>query len=481
MNVRRVVRILGLVLWSIGAAQILPMLWSLFPFDRAAFAGLASGVAACFVAGGCARLWGRDDGELYRREGVLVVVGAWFLAGLFGAVPFVVSGAIPDPVNALFESASGFTTTGASILEDIEAVPRALLFWRSMTQWLGGIGIVVLFVALLSELGPGARMLFKLEVPGPKTEILHARVRQTALALFRLYLGLSALQAVILLLLGATVFDALTHTFSTVSTGGFSPYAASVGALEVSHQFVILVFMLASGVNFSLYHAAFTGRGRGVVRDAELRLYLALASVATLAILLDLMLDDGTRGFATTLLDSAFQVASILTTTGFSTDDFGAWPTWSQTALVALMVTGACAGSTSGGAKLIRLIVGIRFAFREVRLTFSPNSVIAISVGDETIPETSARAVAALLILWFLAWGLGAVLLSVGDVEPLTAGTASLAMVSNIGPGLAGAGPTENFSAFADWQKLTMVLLMWLGRLEFFSIIALALPAFWRR
>lgn len=469
------------MLWSIGAAQILPMLWCLFPFDRPAFGGLAAGVAACFAAGTFARLWGRDDGELYRREGVLVVVGAWLVAGIFGAIPFVVSGAIPDPMNALFESASGFTTTGASIIEDIESVPRALLFWRSMTQWLGGIGIVVLFVALLSELGPGARMLFKLEVPGPKTEILHARVRQTAFALFRLYLALSALQITVMLVLGATIFDALTHTFSTVSTGGFSPYGASVGALATPLQVVILVFMLASGVNFSLYHAAFAGRGRSVLHDAELRLYLVLAGLATVAILLDLVLDDLPRDFARTLLDSAFQVASIITTTGFSTDDFATWPSWSQTVLVSLMVAGACAGSTSGGAKLIRMIVGIRFALREVRLTFSPNAVIAIAVGDETIPESSARAVAALLLLWFLAWGAGAIALSVGDVDPLTAGTASLAMVSNIGPGLAGAGPTENFAAFADWQKLTMVLLMWLGRLEFFSIIALVLPAFWRR
>ena len=195
MNHRRIVHLLSFVLIAIGSAQSVPILWCLVPFDGPALVGLATGMAACFVAGGVARAWGRDEGELYRREGILVVVGAWFLASVFGAIPFVASGAIPGPMNALFESASGFTTTGASILRDVEALPRGILFWRSMTQWLGGIGIVVLFVALLAELGPGARMLFRLEVPGPKVEIFHARVRETALALFRIYIGLSVLQA----------------------------------------------------------------------------------------------------------------------------------------------------------------------------------------------------------------------------------------------------------------------------------------------
>lgn len=480
MNFRRVVRILGLILLSVGAAQLVPMLWCLRPFDQATLVALASGASTSFAFGVLARVVGSDEGELYRREGVLVVVVAWLLAATFGAIPFVVSGAIASPIDALFESASGFTTTGASILTDIEALSPGLLFWRSMTQWLGGIGIVVLFVALLSELGPGARMLFKLEVPGPKTEILHARVRETALALFRIYLGISALQVLAMLLLGASLFDALTHTFATISTGGFSPYGASVGALSTGLQVVVLVFMLSAGVNFSLYHAVISGRGGTLLRDFELRVYLGLALSASLAIALDLFLSSRDAGVWRTLLDSAFQVASIMTTTGFSTADFAQWPGWSQSALVALMVGGGCAGSTAGGAKLIRMIVAFRFGLREVRLTFSPQAVIAIAVGDQHVPESSARAVVALLVFWFIGWGVGALLLAIGDLDVLTAGTASLAMVSNIGPGLAGVGPMENFAGFADWQKLVMVVLMWLGRLEFFSVLALVLPRFWR-
>ena len=480
MNHRRIVHLLSFVLIAIGSAQSVPILWCLVPFDGPALVGLATGMAACFVAGGVARAWGRDEGELYRREGILVVVGAWFLASVFGAIPFVASGAIPGPMDALFESASGFTTTGASILRDVEALPRGILFWRSMTQWLGGIGIVVLFVALLAELGPGARMLFRLEVPGPKVEIFHARVRETALALFRIYIGLSVLQAVSMLVLGAGVFDALTHTFATVSTGGFSPHASSVGALSVPLQIVVLVFMAVSAINFGLYHAALSGRSREAMRDVELRVYLATVGAASLLVAIDLLASRGETGVGRTILDAIFQVVSIMTTTGFSTADFAAWPGWAHAALVVLMAVGGCAGSTAGGMKLIRVLIGLRVVWREVRLTFTPNAVVAIGIGDQIIPESSARAVIALLLVWVLGWASGTLLLSVGDVDLVTAATASLATVSNIGPGLAAVGPSENFAFFAPWQKGLMVVLMWLGRLEFFSVLALFLPRFWK-
>lgn len=482
MNPRRVVHILGLVLFVLATAQLLPLLWCLAPLDLRSAAGLGAGAATAAILGGAFRLWGHEEGDLYRRDGVLVVVGAWGLASLCGAVPYLVSGAIPGFVDALFESVSGFTTTGASILPDVEALPRPILFWRSLSQWLGGIGIVVLFVALLSELGPGARFLFKLEVPGPKAEILHSRVRATAVALFRIYLGLSAIQAAVMLVLGASLYDALTHTFSTVSTGGFSPYAASVDHFPPVLQAVVLVFMLASGVNFALYFLLLSGRNASILRDVELRTYLAVFVVATAVVALDVLLSSATlHGFGHTLLDAAFQVASIVTTTGFATADFNRWPGLAQAVLLALMFTGACAGSTSGGMKLIRLLIGWRVAMREIRLTFSPNAVIAIVVGRAPVPESSARAVTALLLLWVLGWGIGALLLSVGDTDIVTASTASLATVSNIGPGLGDVGPLGNFAGFANWQKLVMVLLMWLGRLEFFAILALFQPRFWRR
>lgn len=395
MNSRRVLHMLGLVLFVLACAQLLPLAWAIRPFDPVSAAALLAGSGITATLGLLFRRLGNDDGELYRREGVLV--GAWLLASITGAIPYLVSGAIPYFVDALFESASGFTTTGASILTDIEALPRSLLFWRSLTQWLGGIGIIVLFVALLSELGPGARFLFKLEVPGPKAEILHARVQETAVALFKIYLGLSVAQCILMLLFGASLFDALTHTFSTVSTGGFSPYADSAAHLSTPLQIIVLGFMLAADINFALYYAFIRRRNFGVLGDRELRVYLGLAAAASALITFDLAARGNAIGRS--LLDASFQTVSVLTTTGFATVDFAGWIGLPKTILVALMFVGGCAGSTAGGAKIIRILIAGAVALREVRLTFNPNSVFAIAVGDRVVPEDSARGVVALLLL----------------------------------------------------------------------------------
>jgi trk system potassium uptake protein TrkH len=481
VNPRRAIRLLGLVLYPLAAAQLAPLLWSIAVAEWPAALGFATGIAASTGLGFALRQLGESEGELYRRDGVLIVVGAWLFASLVGAIPYLASGAIPNITDALFESASGFTTTGASILTDIQALPTPILFWRSMTQWLGGIGIVVLFVALLSELGPGARFLFKLEVPGPKAEILHARVRHTAVALFRVYLVLTAAQVVLMLLFGASLYDAVLHTFSTVSTGGFSPYNDSIAHFDPGLQIVILFFMLAAGANFGLYYAFADQRDTAAFHDVEFRVYLAVAACASAAVAIDLLVARTASPGERVVLDAAFQVASLLTTTGFATSDFAEWPALALAILVGLMFVGGCAGSTAGGVKIVRLLIAWKVAMREVRLTFSPNSVVAITVGENAVPEDSLRAVVALLFLWLLGWGLGAVLLSVGDTDIVTAATASLATLSNIGPGLSAVGPTENFALFATWQKLVMVVLMWLGRLEFFAVLALALPQFWRR
>lgn len=481
MNLRRVLSILGIVLYVLAAAQLVPLLGCLAPFDGRTALGFAIGAG---ISAGLAFLFRRSPGEgaeLYRRDGVLIVVGSWLIASLIGAIPYVASGAIPNPVDALFESVSGFTTTGASILTDVEILPRPILFWRGLTQWLGGVGLVVIFVALLSELGPGARMLIQLEVPGPKAEILHARVQQTASALFRIYLALTAAQTVLMLLLGASPFDALVHAFATISTGGFSSYNASVGHFDWPIQLVVTLFMLASGLNFSLYYLLLRRRDLGVFRDVELRGYAAIVGVAIAVVTLDRLLapGDGT-GLLRLVHDVAFSVASVITTTGFMTADFDRWPEVSRWVLVALMFIGGCAGSTAGGPKVIRILVAWAAAMREVRLTFSPNAVVAVMVGRKPVPEDSIRAVMALIYLWILAWVVGTALLAVGDVDLVTASTAAISTLSNVGPGLGRVGPATNFAFFADWQTLVMVLLMWLGRLEFFAVLALADRRFWR-
>jgi trk system potassium uptake protein TrkH len=480
MNWRRVLHILGLVLFILAVAELVPLVWSFEHGERRAVVAFLSGATSAALLGLLFRTLGRAEGELYRRDGVLIVVGAWVLASVFGAIPYVVGGVLPAPADALFESASGFTTTGASVMVDIEAAGRPMLFWRSLTQWLGGIGIVVLFVALLSELGPGARFLFKLEVPGPKAEIMHDRVRDTALALGRIYLGLSVAETLVLLLCGLSVFDALTHTFSTVSTGGFSPHAESTAVFSPIAQIAVIVFMLAAGGNFSLYYAMLRNRDLRGLRDTELRLYLAMAGGASLLISWNVFHATGAP-LGGVALDAVFQVVSIMTTTGFATADYSNWPTLSQGLLLGAMALGGCAGSTAGGAKVVRGIIGWKAVMREVRLTFSPNSVIAVVVGRESVPEESVRSVVALLVLWFLGWGLGALLLSVGDPGIATAASAAIATLSNIGPGLGPVGPAGNFAFFAGWQKLVMVMLMWFGRLEFFALLALFQRRFWQR
>ncbi len=480
MNLRRVLHILSLLLLVLAAAELVPLIWCLGGDESRAAMGFLCASATSLTLGLVFRLLGHREGDLYRRDGVLIVVGAWVLASFTGAIPYWAGDVFQNPIDALFESASGFTTTGATVLRDIEAAGHPMLFWRSFTQWLGGIGIVVLFVALLSELGPGARFLFKLEVPGPKAEVLHDRVQDTAIALGRVYLALTLAEIAVLLALGLDTFDALTHTFSTVSTGGFSPHTNSITRFSPQIRLAITFFMAAAGVNFAHYYALSRRRDMAVFRDAEFRTYLWIMVGATL--LVSLSLAGESAGPSLSLLgDALFQVVSILTTTGFATVDFDQWPDPARTLLVAIMILGGCAGSTAGGFKISRAIIAWRAAMREVRLTYGPNSVISVALGRISVPEDSVRSVVALFFLWITAWGAGALLLSIGDIDIVTAGTASIATLSNVGPGLGLVGPSGDFAFFSSWQKIVMILLMWLGRLEFFAVLALLHPRFWTR
>lgn len=430
---------------------------------------------------------GRSATEaLYRSEGVLIVVGGWVLASVFGALPYVVSGSIADAVDALFESASGFTTTGSTILLDIEALGRGMLFWRSFTQWLGGMGIIVLFVALLPELGSGARFLYKLEVPGPTAKTLHPRVHDTASVLWRIYLLFTVIETALLMLAGLDLYDALTATFSTVSTGGFSPYNASIAHFSSPVvEVIVILFMLIAGANFSLYYGLrVNGPRRGwriLVEDREFRLYLGLAVGLGCAIFYRLMVWDVYEAPAHALLDSFFQTVSILTTTGFGTTDFDTWPNFPRLVLVSLMFCGASAGSTAGGMKLMRLVIGIKAAIREVKLIVNPNAVLAVFIGRQAVPNAVIASVVAFLLLYMTSWVLGSLALTLGGTDLETSASAAIATLGNIGPGLKAVGPTANFSFFSAGQKLVMVVLMWLGRLEVFPIVALLTASFWRR
>jgi trk system potassium uptake protein len=478
LRLRPVLRILGRLLLVLAAAQAVPAVCSLIYGELGAvLAFLGTGVALA-AAGLLAHLFG-EEGEVYRREGVLIVVGGWVLASAFGALPYLLTGTLASPVDALFESASGFTTTGATVLLDIEAAGRGVLFWRSFTQWLGGMGIIVLFVALLPELGPGARFLYKLEVPGPTAEALRPRIRDTAMVLWRIYLVLTAAEVLLLLLCGLDLYDALTHTFSTLSTGGFSPRADSIAAFPPVVHAVILVFMVLAGANFSLYYGLLHRRGWNLFRDFEFRLYILILAGATLVILVDLAAEGGFE--LQTPLDATFQVVSIVTTTGFATADVERWPNLSRVVLVALMFVGGCAGSTAGSMKVMRMVIGLKAALREVRVLFGPNRVIAVIVGGKPVPDSVVQSVAGFFILFLTSWGVGTVILTSSGFSLVTSGTAAIATLANVGPGLEAVGPIENYAFFTAGDKLVMVMLMWLGRLEVYSLAALFTVAFWRR
>jgi len=486
MNLRPVLRFLGRLLMVLGAAELVPALVAWLYGEAHVARSFVSSAGATIVAGAGAAWFGRlREGEtlqVFRREGVLIVVGGWVFASLFGALPYLASGVLLSPVDAFFESCSGFTTTGATVFTDIEGAGRAILFWRSFTQWLGGMGIIVLFVALLPELGPGARFLYKLEVPGPTAEALHPRIHDTAVVLWRIYLGLTAAQTALLMLGGLDLYDALTHTFSTLSTGGFSPRNGSIADFPSAYVHgVIILFMLLAGANFSLYYGVLRRRGWNLLRDTEFRLYVTIVGAATTLVAIDLVRHDTYAFGFRVVLDALFQVASILTTTGFATADFGTWPAPSRMLLVVLMFIGGCAGSTSGSMKVMRMVVGLKSAFREVRINFSPSTVVAVFVGGKAVPEPVVRSVAGFFILFLSSWGLGALLLTLDGPSMVTAGTAAIATLGNVGPGLEAVGPIENYAFFSHRDKLLMALLMLLGRLEVYSIAALFAARFWRR
>lgn len=484
MNLRPIAAFLGRLLLLLALALLAPALCSSIYAEGAAAGAFLLAAAITAAAGGICALVGRGDGatEVYRREGILIVVGGWFLASIFGALPYILTGVLGHPVDALFESASGFTTTGATVLTDIEAAGRGVLFWRSFSQWLGGMGIIVLFVALLPELGPGARFLYKLEVPGPTAEALLPHIRDTASILWRIYLGLTVAQTALLMLFGLDLYDALTHTFSTLSTGGFSPRAESVAAFaSPAVEIVIVVFMILAGGNFSLYFGLRRRSGWNLLRDPEFRTYLAIIGATTAVITVALLGSDLYAGAGRALLDSLFQVVSILTTTGFATADFETWPNFTRMLMVALMFIGGCAGSTAGSMKVMRMVIGLKAAWREVRLMFSPSSVISILVGRTPVPESVVASVAGFFILYLTSWGLGTVGISLQGESLVTSATAAAATLGNIGPGLEAVGPVENFAFFTTGSKLLMIFLMWLGRLEVYSIAALVTVRFWKR
>lgn len=483
MSLRSVWNVVGLLQVFVAAAMLTAGLVALGYGDGDA-RGILLSAAITFVLGaGTYRLTKLPRGrrDLTTREGFAIVTMAWASTAAFGALPFYLTGTVDGPARALFESMSGFTTTGASIFSDIESLPHGILFWRSLTHWLGGMGIIVLVIAVLPYLGVGGMQLFKAEVPGPISDKVEPRVAVTARRLWGIYVVLTA--AEILLLWGPggiPLFDAVCHGLTTLATGGFSTRDASVAAFQSPFvEWVLIFFMLCAGINFVLHYRLVQRRFLDVWRDAELR-YFAWMVVGTTA-LITLFLVRLPPQEPAALRAALFQVVSILTTTGYATADFELWPSVGQLLLLQLMFLGGMAGSTAGGVKSLRVLLGIR----ALRVAFSrllhPHAVSTVKYADRAVPADVLGGIWAFFTAYaMLAAGLAAVVAMAG-YDPLTAISAALTAVGNVGPGLGAVGPFDNFAHFPGTVKLALCFGMLAGRLEVFTILILLSPGFWRR
>ncbi len=424
----------------------------------------------------------RGDINLSRRDGFGVVVFGWLSATVFGSLPYLFSGVIVHPVSALFETMSGFTTTGASVLSNLEAVPRGIHFWRALTHWFGGMGVLVLCVAILPFLGVGGMQIYRAEMPGPSKDRLTPRITTTAKLLWGVYALLTLAEAVLLKFMGGMDwFDAFCHTFGTMATGGFSTRTASIGAFDSATVDVILiVFMYLAGINFSLHYHALTGKPGRYLHDPEFRFYTLFLLVATLFMTGNIWY-HGHAGFGRCLRDAAFTATSIMTTTGFCTADFDQWPDASRLLLVVMMFIGGCAGSTGGGMKVVRIFIMFKKMVREMKLFMRPSAVYQIKLGGKPVEQEIISHISAFFAIFVLIFALGSFAMSFFTPNLETAATSVIATLGNIGPGLNAVGATQNYAAIPPLGQGLLTLFMLLGRLELYTVLILFLPSFWKR
>lgn len=414
------------------------------------------------------------------KEGLAIVAWGWVLASFFGSLPFIFSGSIYSFVDAFFETVSGFTTTGATIIDNIEILPKGILFWRSFTHWIGGMGILVFTVALLPTIGVGGFQIFKAESPGPVSDKIAPKIKDTAKILYITYITISLLEIILLKLGGMSLYEANIHTFGTVGTGGFSSRNASIGAFNSTYIHVVIsIFMVLSGTNFSLYFALYKGRWKEIFKNEELRFYLGIIFASTLLIGLNLKFTSY-KNTGIAFRDSFFQTSSIITTTGYATANFDKWPTFSKAILFLLMFIGGCAGSTGGGMKGIRILVLIKLIKRQIAKIFHPRAMISIKVGGKPITSDTTASIASFFVLYILLFVIGTILISLEGIGIESSASAVAAMIGNVGPGFGFVGPSCTYSGFSNISKIILSILMLLGRLELFTIIALVAPKSWK-
>lgn len=480
MNFRLIFQLLGKVL-LIGGALMLPAAGVALIYQDAGLLPMLAGAAAALCTGALLQLIARpSEKNLHSRDGFAVVALSWVLLGVCGALPLWLSGYFHCYADCLFEIVSGFTTTGATVLSDIEALPRSILFWRSFTHWIGGMGILVLTMALIPQMGARALHLLRAESTGPNPDKLLPRISQSAKTLYGLYIALSLVQVVVLMCCGMNFFDALMHMFSTAGTGGFSNYNTSVGHFNSPLiEIVIGVFMILFSLNFTLLYRVLHGEWKAPLRT-ETKVFLGIVTAATLLITLNIR--PISTSFSNALRNAFFQVSSVISTTGFATADFNLWPQFSRILLLCLMVIGGCAGSTAGGIKVLRLIILCKGAGREVRSVVHPRGVHVIRMDGRALDEDISASVA-MFFFCYVALAIVAILLvSLEGLDFETTVTSVLACITNTGPGLGAiVGPTGNFGSLSAGSKIVLTVCMLIGRLDIYPIMMFFTAAAWRK
>lgn len=478
MNYSMIFFILGWIFNIEAAFMVLPGITAIIYQEKNGLAFLVT-MVLCLVIGIPLIRKKPDNKVFHAKEGAVTVALSWIVLSMAGAFPFVISGSIPHPVDAMFETVSGFTTTGASILSDVEALSHCMLLWRSFTHWIGGMGVLVFILCLLPLTGGYHMNLMKAESPGPSVSKLVPKVQTTAKILYTIYLMLTVAQVILLLIGRMPFFDAICLTFGTAGTGGFGVRNDSIASYSTYNQVVITVFMILFGVNFNVYYLLLTKKVMQAARSEEVRYYLGIIAAAIIAIAIN------TRGmftsFGRAFQQAAFQVGSIITTTGYATTDFNVWPVFSKTILVMLMFVGACAGSTGGGIKVSRLMILCKSARKELQLYLHPNAVKKIKMDDKPIPHEVVRATNMFLFVYILIFSISLLIVSLDNFDLVSNFTAITATLNNIGPGLGAVGPTGNFGCYSYVSKIVMIFDMLAGRLEVFPLLLLFKRDTWRK
>ena len=479
MNKRMMVFILGKMLGVEGLLLLLPALVSFLYGEKSGVVFLTVSAvlfALCFLCGRKKP----ENTRIYAKESFIIVGAAWILWSLFGALPFFITQSIPNYIDAFFETVSGFTTTGSTILQDIEILPKGVAFWRSFTHWIGGMGVLV-FVLMLTSLDDENSMpLMRAEVPGPEADKLVPKARHTAKLLYQMYFALTAAEVIMLMLGGMNLYDALLHAFSTAGTGGFSNRNASVSYYDSAYiDGVITVFMILFGVNFNLYFLILIKDWKSALKNEELRAYLGVIAAAIAVITVNILHIYGNIAHA--FRYASFQVASIITTTGFYTADYEQWPELSKTILLAVMFIGACAGSTGGGIKVSRFVIICKSIRQEVRKLIHPNMVSVVKLDGKRVSSETMRGVNAYMAAYVLILAASVLLVSIDNFDFATSFSGVLTTMNNTGPGIAAVGPVENFSAFSPLSKIVFCFDMLVGRLEIFPYLLMLSPDLWRR